>query len=481
MTLQFYNSLGFDGSNPDGSDGTNENTSDKLLRISNNLPKEYNNAEFIELPVINKYISVETQLPQWLVESNRNIDAFLTQILQNYYDWLYDSNTGSGYYLDDKFATIKDIEDIPPELVGYILSNYLAESSSLMDVYVLSSELKLGTVSLREGTVLIDRGDTGVEVMEHGLIINGNVRNTKDGGIYSAPTQSTQESVLVISDINSPYVNTKTNLSINSFGRIVDNSNTSVEDSLDSATTDTAPVEVEILPLVTTQSARRFMLNITEQFYNNKGTAKGISYFFNTLLGTESVEVVYDGKSSYELVLNWKNYTIPKHYYEDFYLTYVHPVGTAYTLNQQVSTDFPSRPALGGGDSGGNSGDIPQFSAWEELTYGDGAYDTTGTGQEISVIGNYFPYTLGDTGDIAVTAGCSGATVSGITNGATGNTYTNMITFAFPDWSTAVEIAGSTFGLINIYEFAHLDAASGSTSPNDGRVANYSCPVGGYT
>jgi hypothetical protein len=56
-----------------------------------------------------------------------------------------------------------------------------------------------------------------------------------------------------------------------------------------------------------------------------------------------------------------------------------------------------------------------------------------------------------------------------------------MITYAFPDWSTAVEIAGSSFGLINIYEFAHLDAASGSTSPNDGRVANYSCPVGGYT
>tara|TARA_R110000824_G_scaffold30331_1_gene99957 strand:+ start:9606 stop:11048 length:1443 start_codon:yes stop_codon:yes gene_type:complete len=477
--INFYNSLGFDGGTPDGSSDDAVNKSDSLYRIVESLPRNYKDPNSKASPFPPNYIDVKTQLPTWLVNINEPFDGFLINILQNYYDWLYDSDSGSGFYLDDKFATLKDNELVPQSLINLLISNYFPEANALMDVYVLSSQLNISNITLSEGSVLIDRKEYGVEAPDYNLIIAGTIENIKDEGIYSTPTQSVQKSILTINNILLPYISTRSGTSVNTSGDIVDINNATISN------TNTAPtdniVEVEILPLVSHQSARRFILNIINQFYGKKGTPESIAYFFNTLLDTESVNVKYEDISSYELSLNWKNYTVPKKYYEDFYLTYVHPVGTSYTLNQEVSTDFPSRPALGGGDSGGNSGDIPQFTAWEELTYGDGAYDSTGTGEEISILGNYFPYTLGDTGDIAATAGCSGATVSGITSGATGNTYTNMITYAFPDWSTAVEIAGSSFGLINIYEFAHLDAASGSTSPNDGRVANYSCPVGGYT
>ena len=164
------------------------------------------------------------------------------------------------------------------------------------------------------------------------------------------------------------------------------------------------------------------------------------------------------------------------------YKELIHPVGVELVIGAS-SVNFDGVVArLGGGNSGGFSGEIPQFTAWEELTYGDGAYDGTGTGEEISIIGNYFSYTIDDTTSIPATAGCSGSTLhGGITGGATGNTYTNMTTFAFPDWSTAVTIAGTSFGLINIYDFAHLNAASGNTSPNDGRATNSACPAGGYS
>ena len=232
--------------------------------------------------------------------------------------------------------------------------------------------------------------------------------------------------------------------------------------------------------LVTIDSARNFLSAIKDRFYRIKGTPESIVYFFNTLLGASSVDVTNDGNTTYALNIAWQDLDVRKEDYEDYYLEYVHPVGVGHVFVDSATNVFSGAAALGGGGSGGFSGDIPQFTPWEELTYGDGAYDGTG-GCEMSILGNYFPYTLGDTADIAASAGCCGSTVhGGISGGATGNTA-NMLTYAFPDWSTAVSIAGSSFGLINIYDFNCLGAASGNTSPNQGRETNYSCPAGGYS
>tara|TARA_R110002012_G_scaffold317582_1_gene534350 strand:- start:4839 stop:6272 length:1434 start_codon:yes stop_codon:yes gene_type:complete len=468
-------SIGLDGGSagPSGGSGNSGNTGDKLLRVNQQLPIDYTISGDTEQPFL-KYVDVKTQLPEWLVNSKSHI----VDILQNYYNWLYDHNAGSGYYLDNIFGMIKDNETTPQKLVSLLGSNYIPDIDYLSNLYVTQNTINIKNISIPEGTVVQDMNTFGVYTDKLGLYLNASIDKTDDGGIYSTPSSSKQKTNLLIVESN-PYVNSKTTeLSINSSGDVVDIAGTPIfEEPIDSLDI----ISVEILPLVSLQGIRTFLLDIFNRFYNKKGTPEAIAYFFNTLLGTESTEVKYSGVCTYELTLNWKNYTIDKQYYEDYYLKYVHPIGTDYTINEQVSTDFPSRSALGGGDSGGNSGDVPQFTAWEELTYGDGAYDGTGTGQEISILGNYFPYTLGDTADIAVTSGCSGSTLhAGLSGGATGNTA-NKITYAFPDWSTAVTISGSSFGLINIYEFAYLDAASGSTSPNDGRVANYSCPVGGYT
>jgi|TARA_R110002020_G_scaffold202898_1_gene406195 hypothetical protein len=235
-------------------------------------------------------------------------------------------------------------------------------------------------------------------------------------------------------------------------------------------------------PFVSDNSIRNFLSGVRDTFYQKKGTPQSIAYFFNTLLSATSTQITQniDDPLTYDLHVTFPVATIES-YYSDYYREFIHPVGMGVNITQEMTSFNPSVAFLGGGESGGFSGDIPQFTAWEELTYGDGAYDGTGTGEEISIIGNYFPYALGDTNDIAASAGCCGSTAhGGISGGATGNTA-NMLTFAFPDWSTAVSISGSSFGLINIYDFGFLSAASGSTSPNDGRVTNYSCPAGGYS
>ena len=237
---------------------------------------------------------------------------------------------------------------------------------------------------------------------------------------------------------------------------------------------------MKILFLVSNQAIKNFVSGIQDTFYKQKGTPTSIAYFFNTLLSASSTQIETTEPASYSVSITHPR-ALSEQDYTDYYMEHVHPVGTDVFISQQSGLEDTGIAFLRGGESGGFSGDIPQFTAWEELVYGDGAYDGTGTGEEISILGNYFPYTLGDTSAIAVSAGCSGSTAhGGISGGATGNTA-NMLTFTFPDWSTAYGISGSSFGLINIYEFAHLSAASGNTSPNDGIVGNYSCPAGGYS
>jgi hypothetical protein len=243
-----------------------------------------------------------------------------------------------------------------------------------------------------------------------------------------------------------------------------------------------SPSIESIVDILDPDKIRNFLSNIKERVYNKKGTAEAAAYFFKTLIGADSVQYGSTG-TGYTLTIFFQQ-ALPEENFNkivDVFLSTLHPVGLNYNITQDTTTDNSSVAFLGGGGSGGHSGDIPQFTVWEELTYGDGAYDGTGTGEEISIIGNYFPYTLGDTLDIVATAGCSGATVhGGISGGATGN-RANMVTYSFPDWATAVPISGSSFGLINTYDFAFLNAASGNTSPNDDREDNHTCPIGGFT
>ena len=246
------------------------------------------------------------------------------------------------------------------------------------------------------------------------------------------------------------------------------------------------PLSDEIIEILDTDNIREFVSNVRGRFISQKGNKISAGYLFTTLFGATEVQVSLVDNATTEVIVFFQDRNMPST--DEFekmislYKDLVHPVGVGLNISAApVNQDGTTARLLGGG-SGGFSGNIPQFTAWEELTYGDGAYDGTGTGEEISIVGNYFSYTLEDTTSIPATAGCSGSTLhGGITGGATGNTYTNMTTFAFPDWSTAVSIAGTSFGLINIYDFAHLSAASGNTSPNDARATNNACPAGGYS
>jgi peptidoglycan/xylan/chitin deacetylase (PgdA/CDA1 family) len=148
MSLQFYNSLGFDGSTPDGSTDDAVNKSDILYRIVESFPRNYKDPNSKAPPFPASYIDVKTQLPTWLVNLNEPFDGFLINIMQNYYDWLYNSDSGSGFYLDDKFATLKDNELAPQSLINLLLTNYFPEANALMDVYVLSSQLNYQIIIL---------------------------------------------------------------------------------------------------------------------------------------------------------------------------------------------------------------------------------------------------------------------------------------------------------------------------------------------
>jgi len=235
---------------------------------------------------------------------------------------------------------------------------------------------------------------------------------------------------------------------------------------------------------VTTQNIRNFLHSIKNRLYDIKGTSCSVAYFFNTLFGSSGVSIESDEVGTYNLIVYFQEGHEPsiEQFNEivNFYTNLIHPIGIKLNISQAPTTDDWMVGQLGGGESGG---DFPNdFSFQEILVHGDGAYDQTGTGEEISILGNYFPYTLNDISSIVATAGCSGSTAhDGITGGATGNTYTNMTTFAFPDWSSAVTIAGTSFGLINIYDFAFLSAASGNTYVNDTRKDNNACPAGGFS
>jgi len=255
---------------------------------------------------------------------------------------------------------------------------------------------------------------------------------------------------------------------------------------------DSLKFAIQLNGLITPQSIRNFLSNVKPRFVDGKGTNNSIKYFCNTLLGASFTETeVVDGNLLIVKLFFQDNTTISsrtREHIADYISKHIIPASSGYFV--EVSADQTN---LNQNNSQLKSGDdtrddntllnknIPSFNEWEISVFGEGAYDGTGTGEEISIIGNYFPYTLGDTASIESTAGCSGSTLhSGIIGGATGNTYTNMTTYAFPDWSDTVKIAGSSFGILNIYDFAFLDAASGNTSPNDGRETSGSCPIGGY-
>ena len=249
---------------------------------------------------------------------------------------------------------------------------------------------------------------------------------------------------------------------------------------------------IQVNGLITPQRVRNFLSNVKTRFVDGKGTNNSVKYFCNTLLGASFTETeVVDG-NLLVVKLFFQDNTILndsiRKNIADYISKHIVPASSGYFV--EVSSDQTNlnqtNSQLRSGDDTRNDNtllnkNIPSFNEWEISVFGEGAYDGTGTGEEISIIGNYFPYTIGDTTSIESTAGCSGSTLhSGITGGATGNTYTNMTTYAFPDWSDAVNISGSSFGILNIYDFAFLSAASGNTSPNDGRETSGSCPIGGY-
>ena len=233
--------------------------------------------------------------------------------------------------------------------------------------------------------------------------------------------------------------------------------------------------------IITSVSIRNFLNKVVDRFYNLKGTPKSIQYFCNTLIGASTTRVEAITSTDYVITLFFQDTTsVNIEYLEKYMKEYVIPIGVNIQFAVSSTNDNFTNVSDTTYRSAPINENIPDFTSWEESVFGEGAYDGTGTGEEISILGNYFPYTLDDTSSIEATAGCSGSTAHfGITGGATYN-LANMPTYAFPAWSTAVTIAGSSFGILNILDFAFLSAASGNTSPNDGREQNSSCPIGGY-
>tara|TARA_R110002020_G_scaffold101825_3_gene239511 strand:- start:914 stop:1846 length:933 start_codon:yes stop_codon:yes gene_type:complete len=240
--------------------------------------------------------------------------------------------------------------------------------------------------------------------------------------------------------------------------------------------------------VVGSSNIRNFITKVKPRFTDLHGTETSIKYFCNTLLGTSFTEIIRYNQTNIGIILYYQDIpTIDLEFLERYLKKYIVPVGIDCNIELAVTNTDLLAGQLRSGESGENrpiyeliNKNIPEFNQWEITTFGEGAYDGTGTGEEIAIIGNYFPYLLGTTASIASTAGCSGSTLfNGISGGATGN-RNNITTYAFPDWSDAVKISGSSFGLINILDFAFLNAASGNNSPNDGREISGFCPIGGY-
>ena len=240
-------------------------------------------------------------------------------------------------------------------------------------------------------------------------------------------------------------------------------------------------------PFITKENVRNFLRDVKTKFYNFKGTDVSLAYFFITLLGAQTVSVDTE-QGEFTLSVSFQdNKQISTDDYLDAYLQLLHPVGMKLNLQTTFTNLNESVSFLSGGETAGSSGDAFLTAVTirpPSRVFGSGkpSYDGVigGSGQEVSVLGNYFPYTLSDTSNITITAGCCGATShGGITGGATGNTA-NMITYAFPSWAEGI-VSGTSFGFIDILEFSYLIAPSGGTSPNNGREDNYSCPIGGYT
>tara|TARA_R100001443_G_scaffold113079_1_gene127318 strand:+ start:165 stop:1121 length:957 start_codon:yes stop_codon:yes gene_type:complete len=241
--------------------------------------------------------------------------------------------------------------------------------------------------------------------------------------------------------------------------------------------------------VVTSANVRNFLRQIKPRYCDLHGTEAAIKYFCNTLIGASFTEIIKLGENLtvtlyYQDIPTFESKTL-----SNYLSRYVIPLGLDIDVIIASTNDRSANVQLNSGANEENdfkntydllNKEIPQFNDWEIATFGEGAYDGTGTGEEISIIGNYFPYLLGTTTSIESTAGCSGSTLfNGISGGATGN-RNNFTTYAFPDWSDAVKIAGSSFGLINILDFAFLNAASGNASPNDDREISGFCPIGGY-
>lgn len=455
---------------------------DAVLSVGNAIDKNFpqyrstqldENENYFNELVTTDYINVNSQIPMWIRDLE---NSKLVTLIQLYYDWLY-SKDNSGYVLDNIFANIKDIDNCPDDLVMNLLPLYAP------DFVKLSSALRI--TSILSPNSLYDFNNDGIIDSADMTQLSANFGSTEQQfppghpqeGESGCPPTEDPPCIEVITDTGDLLYDVNGDGIVNGldlaqflgfFGQEV---------------TETFVITDALL--LDVDKVRNFIRSIQDRFYAIKGSPQSIAYLFTTLFGADSVSIENDGEGGYSLEVffstpyessNWNDIV-------DMYTSTVHPVG--YRLNsivQSVTTQNSGVAQLRSGESGGFEGDIPQFTDWEELTYGDGAYDGTGTGAEISIMGNYFPYTIQDISSIPATAGCSGSTLhSGITGGATGNTYTNMTTYAFPDWSTAVNVAGTSFGLINIYDFAYLNAASGNTSPNDGRATNNACPAGGYS
>jgi hypothetical protein len=252
---------------------------------------------------------------------------------------------------------------------------------------------------------------------------------------------------------------------------------------------------------VTKDNFIKFLDGIKDSFYSTKGSEISFRYFFNTLygetLGSNDIDYPkkkimrlsggrYDGwpggvsaggTGSYESVSSLggaylgDNYVLQDNYfyqeysyltkvgiddsYSDILLEVLHPAGLEPFFEQSFDTYEPI----------GGSGDISE-----------GISENV----EITRIGNYLPYQINATGDIAPCVGCSGNALSfayfETARGICAPNYDDPA-FNHPGWALAGETTETvgdidkyalSFSGVTLGDFLVLESPSGVTNPNDG-------------
>jgi hypothetical protein len=241
------------------------------------------------------------------------------------------------------------------------------------------------------------------------------------------------------------------------------------------------PTETITNNIVSPQKVKQIIDNIKINLYAKKGSEDSFRSLINDFFGVDPDKITISYPKKYILRLNggryeWMQTTQPSETPKYTELSEFYPESTSSYLNYSVIQDnnlwqdfsyvlttpgvsldaytAAIKPVLhpaGTKDFFNIRFDIPNNPINDNVTY---------TESEISVFRNYALYTLGSTGSIGHTFGCSGSY-----GGVTGYPI-----YKFPTWDEQISQyeAGISFADVIVGDFTTLTPLSGYTYPNEG-------------